>query len=473
MLTKHRAPYIVAYRDGSHRILRDGVIVTEDDRIAYVGAEFEGEVDETVEHNAVIAPGFISTHCHVDGSVYDKGMTEDISKRQFWSTNLIEILPPKIAATSAEAGLLSAAFSIAEHVRTGTTTIMQMGGQPYEIAELCRAVGLRAYIGDLYASGEWRTRDGKRVEYDWLGDDGFSALDRAIEFAEHHRNPGGADLITGFLNPSEDDTCSADLLRASIKASEELGLRLQIHTGESLTAFLENTRRNGRTPVEWLHDLGVLTPQTILGHCMFIAGNSWTGFYGDDLGLIVDSGAHVAHNPWTFARNGIVMEGLAEYLRRGVSLGLGTDTANQSMLEAMRWAAILGKVVARRADAPTAADVFNAATLGGAAALGRDDIGRLEASAKADLVFWNLDSPYLTPMRDPIRSIVYYAQHSDIERVIIDGVEVLSEGRIQGYDPAQLYRVQEAAESIWARWPEVDWAGRTLDEHVVHSFPEF
>jgi 5-methylthioadenosine/S-adenosylhomocysteine deaminase len=120
----------------------------------------------------------------------------------------------------------------------------------------------------------------------------------------------------------------------------------------------------------------------------------------------------------------------------------------------------------------TAADTFNAATLGAAKALGRDDLGRIAPGAKADLVFWEAGSMYMSPIRDPIRNIIYYSQHSDIHRVVVNGRTVLDQGEIAGVDYAELTQdIQAQAEKLWSRWPESDWRGRTVDEHMPLSFP--
>ena len=90
------------------------------------------------------------------------------------------------------------------------------------------------------------------------------------------------------------------------------------------------------------------------------------------------------------------------------------------MIEAMRWTAVVSKIVDRRTGVATAADVFNAATLNGAKALGRDDLGRISVGAKADMLLWEGRSMFMTPVRDPIRNIVYSAQAEELNSSIVD-----------------------------------------------------
>ena len=168
------------------------------------------------------------------------------------------------------------------------------------------------------------------------------------------------------------------------------------------------------------------------------------------------------------------MESFARYLARGVNMTLGTDTSPQSMIEALRYTAVVGKIVDRQTEVATAADVFNAATLGGAKALGRDDLGRIAPGAKADLLLWRGDSIFMTPLRDPIRNIVYSATAEDLDTVLIDG-EVRMRGReIPGVDVAALTRdLQAAGERMWANVNRGDWAGRTVDELAPQTFPVY
>lgn len=468
-----RARHVLAYQNGGHRHLRDGVVVTEADRIVHVGPAFEGEVDETVDLGpGIVTPGFINTHAHLSESVYDKSFVEDMGPRQFYLSGLYEYLPARGKGLTAEARADAIALSMAELLRSGTTTVAEIGAFPEIVAERARACGLRAYVGASYKSGQWVTRDGRRVDYDWFDDLGEAAFARALDFVGRHND--GAALVRGYLSPLQVDTCTEDLLRRSKAAAEEMGVPVALHAAQSVNEFNEIMQRHGRTPIEWLADIGFLGPNVILGHAIVPGGSSWANVHADDLAILADTGTHVAHAAWVFARRGIAMESFARYLARGINMTLATDTTPQSMVEALRWTAVLSKVVDRRTDVATAADVFNAATLGGARALGREDLGRIAPGAKADLLLWRGESLPMTPLRDPVRNIVFSARESDIASVMIDGCWVLRDGRLPGIDEAALLsRVQRHAERCWAAVPEGDWAGRDVDRLSPPSFPAF
>jgi hypothetical protein len=202
---------------------------------------------------------------------------------------------------------------------------------------------------------------------------------------------------------------------------------LALHASQSVFEFDEMMRRHALTPIEWLAQIDFLGEWTILGHALLTAGHSWVQFPGDDLRLLAESGTAVAHCPWVFARRGVMMESFADYVARGITMTLGTDTSVQSMIEALRWAAVMGKLSKRQTDVSTARDVFDAATLGGARLLHRPDLGRLAPGCKADLLAWNLHSLFMVPLRDPIRNLVYSAQAEDLQDAMIDGRWVMRE----------------------------------------------
>jgi len=212
----------------------------------------------------------------------------------------------------------------------------------------------------------------------------------------------------------------------------------------------------------------------ILGHALIVGGSSWTNYPAGDIRIMGDAGCSVAHAVWVFARRGVAMESFARYKAAGVNMSLGTDTSPQSVIEAMRWAAVVSKTMERNTRATTAADVFDAATLGGARALGRDDLGRIAPGAKADLVLWRGTSWNMTPLRDPVKNIVYNATSEDVDRVWVDGRLVVDGGRVLAADEAGiLAALQAGGERMWPRMGRFDWAGRGADELSPQTYPEW
>jgi 5-methylthioadenosine/S-adenosylhomocysteine deaminase len=469
-----QAGHIIAFQDGQHRRLVDGVIVIEDDRILHVGKSYDGAVDERVNASSmIVTPGLINTHIHVTGSPLDKSFLEDRGDRQFYMGGGFEYLAVRGDSQDEDSFLRAADFSFYEILRTGTTTFCEIGRHGRYVAGRAGELGLRVYVGEGFREGRYYTPDGKQVLYEWNPEAGWKDFEKAKALIREI--DGSYDgRIRGLVSPMQVDTCSGELLIEARKLADQLGLPVTLHVSQSVIEFQEMIRRHGLSPIEWLHSIGFLGPNVILGHAIIIGGSSWAQFKAPDIRLMAESGTSVAHAPWVFARRGIAMESFARYLAAGVNMTLGTDTHPQSMLEAMRWAAVISKIIDRDTNVATAADVFNAATIGGAKALGRGDLGIISPGAKADLLFWDGRSLFMTPLRDPIKNIVFSAQAEDLRDVMIDGKWVMRDAQPIGMDLEPLLEeLQAAAERLWKAVPEHDWAGRSINELSPHSFPEY
>jgi cytosine/adenosine deaminase-related metal-dependent hydrolase len=471
------AGYVIAYDGRGHRLLRDGAVMVEGNRIVSVGprpaAPAGADVEIVEARDAILTPGLISTHAHIGGSPLDRSFIEDRGNPQFFYSGLFELLPVRGSAQDEDGTRACVDFSMAELLRGGVTTVMEIGGASEYVATRAADYGLRVYVGLAFRSGRWLTRDGRRVEWEWDEEQGRRGLAQAIEIHKKYDGAHG-DLVRCFFSPAQVDTCTPELLQASKRAADERQRPWQLHTSQSVVEFNEMLGRHGKTPVAWLRDLGVLGPSAILGHAIVIGGSSWTNYPSGDVAIMANAGCSVAHAVWVFARRGVVMESFASYRRAGVNMSLGTDTNPQSVIEAMRWAAVVSKIVERNTEATTAAHVFDAATLGGARALGRDDLGRIAPGAKADLVLWKAASWGMTPLRDPVKNIVYNATAEDVDRVWVDGRLVVDGGRVRAADERAIFAaLQAGSERMWPRMARFDWAGRDADALSPQTYPEW
>lgn len=469
-----RARYVVAHQDGGHVLLENGHVVIEGNRIVYVGRNYPGHAHRRIDAaNQLLCPGFISVHAHLSNSPLTKSFLEDQGNPFHYMSGLYEYLT--LTDTTPDDALIAARFSLVEMLKSGITTVVELGRiNPEGIIDVAGELGVRAYVVPVYRSGRWYSPDGRRVEYEWRQDQGFPDLEQNVEFIKKHDGAHGG-RIKSFLGPAQIDTCTPELLRKTAALADSLDVPVEIHAGQAVIEFQEITRRHGRTPVEFLKDVGLLGPRLIIGHCIFISGHPQAGFpNGRDLELLSESGATVAHCPWVFGRRGVTMHSYGRYLAAGVNVALGTDTFPQDMLHEMRWAAVLAKVVECDPRVATARDVFDSATLRGAQALGRGDLGRIAPGAKADLLLFNLDTLSMSPLRDPIKNLVFSASRHDLDTVIIDGQVVMESGTIPGVDEAALARaLQGAAERLWRHAPERDWAHRGVDQISPRSLPDW
>jgi 5-methylthioadenosine/S-adenosylhomocysteine deaminase len=236
--------------------------------------------------------------------------------------------------------------------------------------------------------------------------------------------------------------------------------------------FQEIVRRHGVTPVQWLHQEGLLGPDMLLGHAIFLDHHSLVQWWSRrDLDILQETGTSVAHCPVVFSRYGQMMEDVGSYIRKGVNVAIGTDTEPQNMAEEVRMASTLGRAAAGSVRGVWLSELFHAATIGGAKALGRDDLGRLAVGAKADLVLLDLEAPGMRPVRDPLRSFFFSAADRAVRQVFVDGRQVVKDGEVTTIDRASMARaLQDSQEAFVRNAPYVDFRGRTADEISPTSF---
>jgi len=469
---------VVGFDGAGHEILKHGVVVLDGDTVEFVGFAHPGPVDVTIDaRGKLVSPGFVNLHIHAMGNAGDYFLN-DPGKTDFFGANYLTYLTPRKGAKGPQ-GLedfrVGGKFALVQAMRNGSTTIQVYGGGAEggdEFVAMVGDLGLRAYLGPSYRNANFSFEDTGALRYVWDDALGERGLQQAVAFIKKHRGTHNG-RIQGMLYPRQIDTCTPELLQKTKVAARELGVGIQIHAAMNLIEFHQILQHYGKTPIAHLHRLGFLGPEVILGHCVFLTGHSWTALpRGDDLGIIADSGASASHSPVKYAKYGMVWESLDRYLARGINVGLGTDTYPMDMVHEMRMASLTCRFAERDYLAGSYRDAFNAATLGGARALGRSDLGRLCAGAKADLFIANITKTEYGAIFDPIKAFVEYGSGRDIETVIVDGRTVLEGGRLVGVDEtALLAQVQAEAERIWSKIPEWDFLGRRADEISPWAFP--
>jgi len=470
-VTRIDASIIIAYDGARHVILRDGVVVYEGNRIAHVGKSYSGQADETLDaRGKMVIPGFVDLHAHITQSPLSQGMKEDMPRHVPIPGS--GTLSPNRWVPEPWMPEAMAKSSVYELLKSGVTTLVELGAPDWlgypETVELLGDLGMRTYISAGYRSAGYQ--DGRLV-HDLEA--GYKQLDNSVGHLRRHE--GSHDGRVKFiLYPRTVDFCLPELFERTVELSEELDVPMQTHAAQSIREYRTIKERYGKNPVEFLHDLGVLTPRTILGHCIFITSHRLIDEdpLAPELDLIAKSGATVAHCPWVFARVGRALESYPKYRDRGVNIGLGTDIFPQNMMAEMRWGAVLSKVVDVDSVAGTAPDLFNSATVKGADALGRPDLGRICEGGLADLVVVDLETIRMSPVRDPIRNLVYGATDQDVDTVIIDGRTVVEHGEVVGLDERELARdLQRIGDHFVDAVPKRDREGRTAEDISPLSFP--
>jgi 5-methylthioadenosine/S-adenosylhomocysteine deaminase len=467
------ADWVVAFdaASGHHTYLRDADIAFSGDTLLQVGGRFEGEVAAEIDgRGRMVMPGLVNIHSHPSSEAMNKGWNDEIGSAKLYQSSLYEFMP--LFRPDAEGVKACVTVSYCELLLSGVTTLVDLSVAHPGWVDMMAASGLRGVLAPMYRSARWYTANGHVVQYEWDEKAGEKAMAEAMALLdEAAAHPSG--MLTGMVSPSQIDTCTPGLIQASFEEAQRRDLPFQIHAAQSIVEFHEITRRHGMTPVEWLESLGVLSPRSIIGHGIFLDHHTAAHWpKRDDLGSLVDTGTTVAHCPVVFHRRGIAMQSLGRYFARGVNIGIGTDTYPHNMLEEMRAALVTSRILSQDVWDLRTSHVFEAATLGGAKALLRDDIGRLAPGAKADIVLVDVTHPHMRPLRDPIRSLVYAAAERAVKTVIVGGRTVVEDGKVLTMDlESASVALEEAQRRAEPKVAAADWAKRDHRAISPLTFP--
>ncbi len=426
------ADWVIAWdKAAGHHAYRHGIdIAFAGDTITFVGRNYPGPTGRAIDgKDRLVLPGLIDIHSHPEHEPLFRGLREEHGVRNMHMTGLYE-RSQAFSVPDDEARAASAEFAYCELLLSGVTSLVDISPAWDGWIELFAKSGLRGFVAPGFASARWRLDNDYELKFDWdeaRGQEGLAAALQVIDIAVRH--PSGR--LSGVVSPMQIENCTAKLLCDSRDAARERGIPFTVHIAQSVNEVQEMIRRHGMTPVQWAHEIGILDLDTILGHALFLDTHSWIRWWTKtDLALIADHGCSVAHCPTPFARYGQVMENFGDYLRAGVNMGLGTDTTPHNLVEEMRKAAVLARIAARDIATVTTSDLLHAATIGGARALMRDDLGRIAPNSKADLVLVDLTVPQMRPARDPLRSFVYHAADRAVRDVFIGGQQVVADHKV-------------------------------------------
>lgn len=469
MITAIRNGTVLAWRNGRHEVCKNAELVFDGNEIVFVGERYEGAIDEMIDATGrLVIPGLINGHLHVTDTPFTKGYLEDTGSSANTAeaqnfVSLYKILPEVRHATDGEAQVVAAECAFAELARTGSTTVVELGYDfevggdgdivlTEQVADVAGKMGLRCYSGPRYRTKHYGYDGDGSVFYRDYDQRGWPRFEACVDFCERW-NGRYDDRLRTMLAPGQVDTCDADLLEATRKVGDRTGLPIQIHAGQSPNEYQRVLASQGKTTVEYLRDAGLLGPDFIIGHgqCMTADGDM-TSMKADEVAALRDSETSICHLPWVKARRGGVINSIQKYQDMGINQCIGTDTYPFDLFNDMRMGAVICKIVERSAEAALSEDVFNMATVGGANALNRPDLGRLAAGCKADIVTVRIDTPKAAPVYDPFKFLVLTASGDDVDRVIVDGRTLVEGGEVLTLDvPDAVRRLNEASERVWAR----------------------
>ena len=444
--TALHAKWVWVHDEEGERIERDRWVVVEGEHISGISKDAPAGAERIELPECLVLPGLINAHNHAVSSVMFRGITEDWDAETFETELIYGLLMPlgDLAIETLEAGEMQAVVELAllELLKGGTTTLFEIfRNRQHGTFEAAERMGLRFYGAPyLFSTGALTMDADGEPAYAARGAD-ESDLDRCLAFRARHDNTAGG-RIRFALGPHGADSCEPELLREIRKTADELDCLINIHLAQTRSEVALLERKYGMTPAEYLEHTGMVGPDVIAAHCIHCPD--------DDLKRLRASDTTVVNCPMTFARGGVYAP-FGRFHGEGIRTVVGTDGYYMDMLTELRMAGVISKLYAANGSAATAKDLLTAATVTGAAALRRDDIGRITPGARADLIAVSLARPHFQPVSDPFKTFLWNARGGDVDVLMVDGELLISEGRFTRADEDEIVGAgARAVQKVWS-----------------------
>ncbi len=469
------AAWLLAHRDGTHHLVPNGELVIDGGAVVYAGPRFEGEAARRIDFGtALISPGLIDLDALSDLDTYLL-VTDNQpgwARGRIWPRSYVERGPYEMYSPDELAFQKRFAFGLL--LLNGITTAAPIASLYYRqwaetVAEFDAAadaagdLGLRVFLSPAYRSGGMVLEGPGRMEPVFDEARGLAGLADAVAFIERQDGRHGG-LVRGMLVPDRVETSTLGLLERTDAAARDLGCKIRLHMAQGGMEVETVRKLHGSTAPVWLARAGLLSDRLIAPHA--------TNATEEDLGLYARHGVSIVHCPLVSARGGSTLNSFSACRKRGINIAMGTDTTPPDMLMNLLVGLIACRVNDRAPDKVRTADLFDAATLGGARALGRDDLGRLAPGACADIAVFGLDDVAMAPSIDPITTLVAGGSGKVTRATFVDGRVAMLFGKVAGIDMAAARRQAQAQyDRLIAKYPERSWGNPPVAEIFPPSYP--
>ena len=403
--------------NGENEVLKNASIAVENDRIKYIGEVPEDfKADKVIDGaKKVVMPGIINAHTHMAMSLF-RNYADDLPLWE-WLSEKIWPIEDKLAGEDVYWGTM---LSIIESIKSGVTCFNDMYFFMDDTAKAVLETGIRA-----------------RLAWGMVGEDAEdnSRFDITKRFYNEWQGKGDG-RITVMAGPHAPYTCSADYLKKVGKFAKEMNIGIHIHLSESKKETQENYDQFGKSPIKHANDMGIFDVPAVAAHCVHLSD--------EDINILAEKGVSVVYNPGSNLKLGNGFAPVVKLMEKGVNVALGTDGSssnnNVNMFEEINLAAIVNKGVNNEPTCIPAMTALEMATKNGAKALGLDkEIGSLEVGKKADMIIIDLNKPHFYPLHDVVAAMVYTAQASDVETVIINGKIIMEDYHMKTIDVEKVY----------------------------------
>lgn len=391
-------------------------------RFADLDAPHEATASQIVEAQGYcLVPALYNTHTHAAMTLL-RGYADDL---ELW-TWLTQYVWPREAKLTADDIYEGSRLAILEMIKSGTVFFNDMYFEEDVTAQAAADMGVRAAVGSTFA--------------DRMGEKAIAA---ALNKISTWKSPA-PDRVMMTSAPHAPYTCGPDLLRRSWEAALENHVPYHIHVAETKKEVEDCVKAHAMTPVRWLDHLGVLGPQTIAAHVVWVDD--------EEIEILKKRQVVISHNPCSNMKLSSGIFRSKDLMNAGCRITLGTDgTASNNNLdlrEEMKFAALLAKV---RYDSQTlpAKDVLQWATVNGAQAFGLD-AGVIRTGALADCLLLNPDNERMAPGHNLVSDWVYAADSSCVDTVICAGRVLMRHRHVPGEEEI-VARARKAARDLVRR----------------------
>ncbi|MDX0851756.1 amidohydrolase family protein [Sinorhizobium medicae] len=469
------ASWVVGHKDGRHRLLRNGEVVFENGEILFVGHRFAGETARRIDFgDALISPGLIDLDAlsDLDTTILGIDNHPGWAKGRVWPRSYVEAGPYEMYTQEELA--FQKRFAFAQLLLNGITTAAPIASLFYRewgetvaefdaAAEAAGELGLRVYLSPAYRSGGMVLEAPGKIVPVFDEERGIQGLKDAIAYIERQNGRHG-DLVRGMLAPDRVETSTIGLLQRTDAAARDLGCKFRLHMAQGAMEVDTVRMLHGSTAPVWLSNHGLLSDRLIAPHA--------TNATDEDLGHYAANGVSIVHCPLVSGRGGSILNSFSSCVKRGINIAMGTDMTPPDMLMNLLAGLITGRIADGAPDRLRSADLFDAATIGGAKALGRSDLGHLSPGARADIAIFRLDDVFMAPSIDPITTIVTGGSGKITHAVFVDGRVSMLDRRLAGFDMQEArIRAQIQYDGLVARYPERSWNNPPVAEIFPPSYP--
>ena len=460
------ARWIVGHYAGRHKLLEDAEIVIDGDRVIHVGAPFAGAVARRIDlGDVLISPGFVDLDAlsDLDTTLLTVDNGPGWATGRVWPQSYVDRGPYEMYTPEELA--FQKRYAFAQLLRNGITTALPIASLFYRewgetvdefdaAAYAAAELGLRVWLGPAYRAGGMVCTAPDVLEPRFDEARGMQGLADALEFAGRIGGSHGG-LVQAMLSPDRVETCTLDLLRRTMAASKDMNLPVRLHMAQGRMERRTMQTLHGTTGPQWLARHGLLHDRLIAPHAVEAEP--------EDLAAYAGNGVTIAHCPLVYARDGEMLRSFRTCRDMGINIGMGTDTAPPDMVLNMAVALMMGRAAAGSDRGLTTAEVFNAATLGGADALKRPDLGRLQPGSKADIAIFDMADSAFAPRIDPVQTLIFGASGRVTKAVFVDGRLSMRDGQVLGLD-MQTARVQAQAQfdRLLTKYPERSYGQPSL-----------